>query len=271
MIWRIGNGQSVRIKEEKWLPVKPSRVILSPLPLVMAETRVSSLINLDLSVWKSEEVNRAFLPHEASMILSIPLIRRIPPDCVSWSCTLTGEFSTSSAYKLLAASASTECASASNQANQSTFWKRLWKMQVPNKIKHFVWRVCNNALPTKCNLKQRHIVESDVCELCKTDPEDAFYALHFCSHVAPMWLPHQWFQSMISPPPLNFCDLLNKFIQVGDKLRLEMFATISWSVWNRHNTLHFGREALPIAKISFVACALLHDFINSQIPEAPLS
>lgn len=142
---------------------------------------------------------------------------------------------------------------------------------MPNEIKHFVWRVCNNALPTKCNLKRRRITKLDVCELCKAAPEDALQALCFCSHVAPMWLPFQWFQSMISPPPLNFCDLLNKFMQVGDELRPEMFATITWSLWNRRNALHFGREALPIAMISSVASALLHDFLASQIPEAPLS
>ena len=82
MVWRIGNDQSVRIKEDKWLAVKPSRLILSSLPSVMAETRVSSLINPELGMWKSEEVNRAFLPHEASLILGIPLSHRKPPDCV---------------------------------------------------------------------------------------------------------------------------------------------------------------------------------------------
>ena len=82
MVWRIGNDQSVRIKEDKWLAVKPSRVILSSLPSVMAETRVSSLINPELGMWKSEEVNRAFLPHEASLILGIPLSHRKPPHCV---------------------------------------------------------------------------------------------------------------------------------------------------------------------------------------------
>ena len=84
-----------------------------------------------------EKFNDA-LPHEASMILAIPLSRRQPSDCVSWSCTPSGNFSTSSAYKLLAAVASSDRASSSNQASQSGFWKRLWKMQVPNKIKHFV-------------------------------------------------------------------------------------------------------------------------------------
>ena len=76
MVWRIGNGQAVRIKENKWLLVRPSRVILSPFHSVMAETKVSSLINQESSVWKSKEVNRVFLPHEASLILTIPLSRR---------------------------------------------------------------------------------------------------------------------------------------------------------------------------------------------------
>ena len=65
------------------MPVKPSRVVLSPLPSVVVESKVSFLINHELSVWKSEEVNRVFLPHEASMILAIPLSQRQPPDCVS--------------------------------------------------------------------------------------------------------------------------------------------------------------------------------------------
>ena len=56
--------------------MKPSRVVLSPLPSVMAETKVSSLINHELNVWKFEEVNRVFLPHEAFMILAIPPRRR---------------------------------------------------------------------------------------------------------------------------------------------------------------------------------------------------
>ena len=142
-------------------------------------------------------------------------------------------------------------------------------MQVPNKIKHFVWRVCNNALPTKCNLKRKHIADSDVCELCNDALKDALHALCFCSQVAPVWLTHHWFQSMISPPPLSFRDLLNKFMQVDDEFRPEMFTIISWSLWNRQNALHFGCEALPIAKVSSTACTLLHNFINSQILDAP--
>lgn len=53
MVWRIGNGQSVRIKENKWLPMKASSSIISPLPTILPETRVCSLIDADLRVWKA--------------------------------------------------------------------------------------------------------------------------------------------------------------------------------------------------------------------------
>ena len=99
--------------------------------------------------------------------------------------------------------------------------------------------------------------------------EDALHALCFYSQVAPVWLTHHWFQSMISPPPLSFRDLLNKFMQVDDEFRPKMFLIISWSLWNKRNALYFGREALPIAKVSSTACTLVHNFINSQIPDAP--
>ena len=58
-------------------------------------------------------------------------------------------------------------------------------------------------------------------------------------------------------------------MQVDDDFRSEMLAIISSSLWNVRDALHFGCEALPIAKISSVACTLLHDFINSQISDAP--
>lgn len=73
MVWWIGNGKSVRIKEDKWLLVKPSSLTISPLPSVPPDTKVSSLINPVLGLWKSSDVKQIFLPHEALMILGIPL------------------------------------------------------------------------------------------------------------------------------------------------------------------------------------------------------
>ena len=72
VVWRIGNGHFVRIREDKWLPVQANRSVISPLPTIAPGTKVSSLINSALGVWNSNMVNRLFLPHEASAICGMP-------------------------------------------------------------------------------------------------------------------------------------------------------------------------------------------------------
>ena len=45
MVWRVGTGERVRIKEDRWLPEKANSLVISPLTQVAAETKVSSLID----------------------------------------------------------------------------------------------------------------------------------------------------------------------------------------------------------------------------------
>ena len=152
MIWRVGNGESVWIKVDRWLPNQACCSVISPLPQLANDTRVSFLIDQDRFAWKESVVKELFLPHEADIILGIPLSFWHPPDRIAWAQTPTGMFSTSSAYKLIVSGASTSIAGSSNLDNQRKFWKGLWQLRVPNKIKLFVWRAYNDALPTMENL-----------------------------------------------------------------------------------------------------------------------
>ena len=62
MGWRIGNGESIRIKQDKWLPSQLSGSVASPIPLMSPDTKVSELIDQDKVAWKSEVVQQLFLP-----------------------------------------------------------------------------------------------------------------------------------------------------------------------------------------------------------------
>ena len=76
MVWRVGTGEKVKIKEDRWLPDKTNGLVISSLSQVVAETKVSSLIDQDQVRWNEEVVRYLFLPHEADSILAIPLSLR---------------------------------------------------------------------------------------------------------------------------------------------------------------------------------------------------
>ena len=111
------------------------------------DTKVSELIDQDKAAWKSEVVQQLFLPQEASEILGIPLSERLPPDRIIWACTPSGMFTTSSAYKLIISCELALSASPSNPKAQRQFWKRIWQLRTPNKIKHFVGRCVTMLYP----------------------------------------------------------------------------------------------------------------------------
>ena len=63
------------------------------------------------------------------------------------------------------------------------FWREVWRLEVPSKVKNFVWRACKEALPTKANLCRRRIKPEATCEACKVENEDVSHVIFFCYSV----------------------------------------------------------------------------------------
>ncbi|KAK7840646.1 putative ribonuclease h protein [Quercus suber] len=250
MVWRIGNGRSIRIKEDKWLPLKANRSIVSPIPTIEPGARVNILIKAETGEWNTPEIQRLFLPHEAATICGIPLSARLPQDRIIWGLTPSGTFTTKSAYKLLVSHASTNLAGTSSLAPQNKFWNDLWKLRVPNKIKHFAWRACNSSLPTMVNLQHRH----------------ELHALWACSKLAEVWRSLNWTQQAADVQVSSFQDLMEMFMQTDEDYRKEIFITVAWLLWNRRNASRVGRPTQPLHKITQMAGSYLQEFLNAQEP-----
>ena len=57
----------------------------------------------------------------------------------------------------------------SSRIKENTIWCKIWKLSIPSKIKHFLWRALINSLPTKMNLKKRGVQVWEVCDRCGVD------------------------------------------------------------------------------------------------------
>ena len=117
--------------------------------------------------------------------------------------TLDGEYNVRSAYRMLAVAECSFMPSSSSLNPSQVFWKAIWKINVPNKVQHFVWRSVKDFLPTKQNLKTRHVLVDDICDGCGDHVESILHCLWLCDQAKSVWRSNQglvfYFKKSSSP------------------------------------------------------------------------
>ena len=166
--WRVGDGTSIRVTQDRWIPHYPTNKILH-LPMKEEwEWRVTELIDCTTHEWDQGVLDAKFHRNDVEAILQIPLSRRHVPDTIMWLPNKNGAYSVKSGYHM-ARTISREVRGreeSSGVQHKNQIWLRLWNVHSPNKIKIFSWRACQNILPTRENLMRRKIIKDSLCEFC---------------------------------------------------------------------------------------------------------
>ena len=122
------------------------------------------------------------------------------------------------------------------------FWKKVWSLPVPHKTRHFVWRACREALPTKVNLARRKVVLDDTCEACGLMAESAGHVLWGCVKAQEAWSCSKLVGLVDRYECFSFMDLLWKMVII-DRVEEEKVArtvTIAWALWFHRNEIRLG-------------------------------
>lgn len=138
----IGDGNEIDILNSSWLPS-----VEDPFVHTFNETisnqKVVSLLKPGERAWDTELVLDVFDTRDAELILSIPLLENTK-DTWYWRHEKLRHYSVKSGYNIIQASKYQV-----NTADNSGFWRQLWNLKIPNKIKKNLWRASTNCLPTK--------------------------------------------------------------------------------------------------------------------------
>jgi hypothetical protein len=176
-IWRIGNGETVKIWDDPWIPVLWNRKISTPRNGNLLE-RVVDLISPITGTWDEQLVVDTFSEAEAKMVLSMPVSDSVD-DFIAWHFDDKGLFSMKQAYKLKTQlveneqrggrSSSSMCAGGFDSGGKN-FWRRIWKAPIPPKVKLFIWRLAHNSLALRPNLSKRGVhIDNIKCIFCEGD------------------------------------------------------------------------------------------------------
>ncbi|KAE8801707.1 Alanyl-tRNA synthetase [Hordeum vulgare] len=194
LIHRIGDGSSIDVWTDKWIP---STETMTPTvkPPGTTVTLVSELIDIEAGAWRVDQVRENFAASDAEAILNIPLRRGGGADFLAWAHEKSGNYTVKSAYRALMThnehSAHVEGQVLGTSVEQNHLWKMLWSLKVVPKVRVFWWRVMCGILPDEATLKCRHIRDTSLCKLCQLADEDLEHALMHCSHARRFWVEAQ--------------------------------------------------------------------------------
>ncbi|KAM2701019.1 hypothetical protein EV2_002895 [Malus domestica] len=113
---------------------------------------VRDLIDPVSKSWKEEVISAGFNQDEVRQILSILLSKSGCCDKLVWHYTVNGDYSVKTGYGVAmnlmenGALGRKGRGARSEHCTNNLVWKQIWRLQVPNKIKFFIWKCCNNAL-----------------------------------------------------------------------------------------------------------------------------
>ncbi|KAL5565829.1 hypothetical protein UlMin_028993 [Ulmus minor] len=227
---KIGSGQNTYIYHDCWLPRDGIFRISSP--RVLGEfAKVSSLITASGS-WDSSIIRESFHEDEAEAILSLPLPRRSTPDTLLWHYDKSGHYTVRSGYWLANKGRSVP---SSSTVSLNSWWKRLWRLRVPAKIRIFIWKAFYNWIPSSVNLANHGVPSQKRCLICNEANDTTLHALWGCKVLDPLKEMCDSFINFKIPPQ---CDLKEFLLSANDGLsldRLEFLCILLWRIWFRRN------------------------------------
>jgi hypothetical protein len=188
IIWRVGNGLSIRVWRDNWIPrsthfkpygtVRRSRI-----------RRVSELLD-EYGAWREQKIRDIFRPVDAEAILAIRTSPRLEADFLAWQPEMNGIFTVRSAYRLglkFQTQGKERGASSAAPEGDKPVWRKIWQCQVPEKVRIFAWKAVSNGLATEDNKLRRHMKVSGRCRICDHELEDVDHALFRCPHAQGLW------------------------------------------------------------------------------------
>ncbi|XP_057444772.1 uncharacterized protein LOC130737018 [Lotus japonicus] len=266
--WNVRDGTSARFWKDPWIMSGHvlQNLATNPIPHHDMDLPMADFYDLDRG-WELDHFQH-ILPR--AIVEEITTFHSVQPDGgrdeVMWSGTPSGEFSTKSAYDLI-------CNDHSHRQEES-IWKLIWSIKGPQRVRVFLWKLCNRGVLTNAIRVRRHMGACDLCPMCQAATEDYSHIFRDCVAVRSFWT-----SAMAGRSSIAFFDAdwptwvaANISGQFQGRMGVEwprFFASTLSAIWRMRNDLVFNHHPHSTARIWYFMRALGMEESTSSSVQAP--
>jgi hypothetical protein len=250
---RIHSLSSLPILSSPWIPTLPDFI---PTPSALLRLHLPNLLVSDLFCYDPFSSSFSWNLALLNFLFNSTSVREILKTSFSslsqekhiWTPSSNGSFSSKSAHKLICS----QRVSTASSSLSSSHWKLLWKLNLNDRLKLFLWKIAWDIVPSRIRLNQVFPINpaSLVCPLCKV-VEDSLHHLFFsCFFARISWRSSPWPLDSLKWTSLSLSDWIKGIlsphssfgIPLADSHHFQIYAVVFCDLmwFYRNQVVHNG-------------------------------
>lgn len=222
--WVIGDGKRINAVRDPWLRNKEGFCVDQSTDYGLSNIPVADLILQDARKWDEGKVSRLFSDEDARLILTSPIPLNPNEDRVVWHSTTNGQYSVKTGYHLWS-----DASLSRSNVIQGSGWSKLWNLDIPHKVKTFLWRFCRNTVPVRRRLSAKGVALPIICPMCGADVEHKLHLFFDCYFAKSCW---QYVGLQLDMSLVEFApEWLFQKLGSASQEELILIARVLWGIW----------------------------------------
>ncbi|XP_018465244.1 putative ribonuclease H protein At1g65750 [Raphanus sativus] len=245
----IGNGKSVRLYEDHWLPTEPPRCatrMCNRQHLMVSDIIVATST---FQHWNLDTAQQLLNDEYFQLMLTIYLPQTKIEDTLVWPLEASGNYTVKSGYKREMMELGRQLPDLLPPRGDPVLKTKIWKLPIIPKLKHFLWRILTLALGTNTRLNTGGMSLDCLCSRCSDAPETVNHLFFLCPISVQTWRSNQvtlGFSARFTDDLENNMEYLLQ-LQSSSTLTMEQKLTpfwLLWKIWKSRNNLIFKNKII---------------------------
>ncbi|KAK2639320.1 hypothetical protein Ddye_027115 [Dipteronia dyeriana] len=204
-------------------------------------------LKLASSNWNIDLLKDNLMEADVDCILSLPSTSPLHDDSLLWHVERSGNYSVHIGYRV--GRSMIVVVSSSGLDNSKSWWKDLWRLHIPSKIKIFMCWASHHWLPTRFYLARRGVPLDETCPRCLRRSKSMVHALWSCRSLTVLRSSIPFLKELRTYDGMHFHDFMLIFFKTLTSMELELLCVIFWRVWFCRNQLVYSMSMMEVGEV----------------------